>query len=98
MTKLKNIHPGEVLLEEFLLPLNITAYRLAKDVEIPQRRVFLKSLKGIGELLPTLLLDSAGILEIQLNSGLVCKTILILRRSFQIKALPLNPSKHSAPK
>ncbi len=39
MTKLKNIHPGEVLLEEFLLPLNITAYRLAKDVEIPQTRV-----------------------------------------------------------
>ena len=39
MTKLKNIHPGEVLLEEFLLPLNITAYRLAKDVEIPQTRI-----------------------------------------------------------
>ncbi|MEO7263945.1 MAG: hypothetical protein ABIW38_03485 [Ferruginibacter sp.] len=31
MAKLKNIHPGEVLLEEFLLPLNITAYRLAKN-------------------------------------------------------------------
>lgn len=39
MTKLKNIHPGEILLEEFLLPLNITAYRLAKDVEIPQTRI-----------------------------------------------------------
>ena len=39
MTKLKNIHPGEVLLEEFLLPLNISAYRLAKDVEIPQTRI-----------------------------------------------------------
>jgi addiction module HigA family antidote len=39
MAKLKNIHPGEVLLEEFLLPLNITAYRLAKDVEIPQTRI-----------------------------------------------------------
>lgn len=39
MTKLKNIHPGEVLLEEFLLPLNITAYRLAKDIEIPQTRI-----------------------------------------------------------
>jgi plasmid maintenance system antidote protein VapI len=31
MEKLKNIHPGEVLLEEFLLPLKITAYRLSKD-------------------------------------------------------------------
>jgi len=39
MAKLKNIHPGEVLLEEFLLPLNISAYRLAKDVEIPQTRI-----------------------------------------------------------
>jgi addiction module HigA family antidote len=39
ITKLKNIHPGEVLLEEFLLPLNISAYRLAKDVEIPQPRI-----------------------------------------------------------
>jgi antitoxin HigA-1 len=39
MAKLKNIHPGEVLLEEFLLPLNISAYKLAKDIEIPQTRV-----------------------------------------------------------
>jgi len=39
MAKLKNIHPGEVLLEEFLLPLNISAYRLAKDVKIPQTRI-----------------------------------------------------------
>ncbi len=39
MAKLKNIHPGEILLEEFLLPLNISAYRLAKDIEIPQTRI-----------------------------------------------------------
>ncbi len=39
MAKLKNIHPGEVLLEEFLLSLNISAYKLAKDVEIPQTRI-----------------------------------------------------------
>jgi len=39
MEKLKNIHPGEILLEEFLIPFNITAYKLAKDVEIPQTRV-----------------------------------------------------------
>lgn len=39
MTKLKNIHPGEILLEEFLLPLHISAYRLAKDIEIPQTRI-----------------------------------------------------------
>jgi len=38
MGKLKNIHPGEVLLEEFLLPLKISAYQLSKDMEIPQTR------------------------------------------------------------
>lgn len=39
MEKLPNIHPGEVLLEEFLLPLNISAYRLAKEIDIPQTRI-----------------------------------------------------------
>lgn len=39
MTKLKNIHPGEVLVEEFLIPFEITAYKLAKDIGIPQTRV-----------------------------------------------------------
>jgi addiction module HigA family antidote len=39
MAKLKNIHPGEVLSEKFLIPFNITAYKLAKDIEIPQTRV-----------------------------------------------------------
>ena len=39
MKKLKNIYPGEILLEEFLIPLEITAYRLSKDVGIPQTRV-----------------------------------------------------------
>ncbi|MBX2897525.1 MAG: HigA family addiction module antidote protein [Cyclobacteriaceae bacterium] len=39
MKKLKNIHPGEVLVEEFLLPLGISAYRLSKDVGIPQTRI-----------------------------------------------------------
>ncbi len=39
MEKLKNIHPGEILLEEFLNPLNISAYKLAKDIAIPQTRV-----------------------------------------------------------
>jgi len=39
MKKLPNIHPGEVLLEEFLLPMGISQYRLAKDLKIPQTRV-----------------------------------------------------------
>ena len=39
MNKLSNVHPGEILLEEFLQPLEITAYRLSKDLEIPQTRI-----------------------------------------------------------
>ena len=39
MAKLKNIHPGEILSEEFLIPLNISAYRLSKDLDIPQTRI-----------------------------------------------------------
>ena len=39
MEKLKNIHPGEILLEEFLVPLEITSYRLSKDLKIPQTRI-----------------------------------------------------------
>ncbi len=39
MKTLNNIHPGEILKEEFLIPFNITAYRLAKDTFIPQTRI-----------------------------------------------------------
>jgi len=39
MKRLANIHPGEVLSEEFLAPLEITAYRLSKDLKIPQTRI-----------------------------------------------------------
>ncbi len=39
MENLQNIHPGEVLLEEFLVPMNITAYRLSIEIKIPQTRI-----------------------------------------------------------
>lgn len=39
MKKLRNIHPGEILFEEFLKPLGITAYKLAKETNIPQTRI-----------------------------------------------------------
>ena len=39
MFKLKNIHPGEVLKEEFLIPMNFSAYRLGKDIGIPQTSI-----------------------------------------------------------
>lgn len=36
---IKPTHPGKILLEEFLLPLNISQYRLAKDIKVPARRI-----------------------------------------------------------
>ena len=39
MDKLPNIHPGEILKEEFLKPFGITAYKLAKEINIPQTRI-----------------------------------------------------------
>ena len=37
--KLSPIHPGEILMEEFLKPMNISQYRLAKDISVPPRRI-----------------------------------------------------------
>lgn len=37
--KLPPIHPGEILLEEFLIPMNISQYRLAKNISVPPRRI-----------------------------------------------------------
>jgi addiction module HigA family antidote len=37
--KLSPIHPGEILLEEFLAPMGISQYRLAKDINVPPRRI-----------------------------------------------------------
>jgi addiction module HigA family antidote len=37
--KLAPVHPGEILLEEFLVPLGISQYRVAKDISVPPRRI-----------------------------------------------------------
>jgi len=37
--KIPPIHPGEILLEEFLQPLGLSQYRLAKDISVPPRRI-----------------------------------------------------------
>lgn len=39
MTELANIHPGEILLEEFLRPLNISQNKLARDIAVSPRRI-----------------------------------------------------------
>ena len=47
--KLDPIHPGEILAEEFLGPLEISQYRLAKDVSVPARRIneIVQGMRGI---------------------------------------------------
>ena len=37
--KMTPVHPGEILLEEFLRPMGISQYRLAKDISVPPRRI-----------------------------------------------------------
>lgn len=37
--KIASIHPGEILLEGFLIPMNISQYRLAKDINVSPRRI-----------------------------------------------------------
>ncbi len=39
MAKMKPLHPGEVLREDFLQPMGITPYRLAKDIDVPVNRI-----------------------------------------------------------
>ncbi len=47
--KLPPIHPGEILREEFLAPLAISQYRLAKEVSVPPRRIneIVRGMRGI---------------------------------------------------
>lgn len=47
--KMDPIHPGEILLEEFLKPLGISQYRLSKDISVPPRRIneIVHKLRGI---------------------------------------------------
>ncbi len=49
MNKLPNIHPGEILKEEFLIPLEITQYKLALDTKMPHSRItaIIKKRRGI---------------------------------------------------
>jgi len=48
-SEFKPIHPGEILMEEFLKPMKISQYRLAKDISVPPRRIneIVKGLRAI---------------------------------------------------
>ncbi len=64
MAKIRNIHPGEVLVEDFLKPLNITAYTLAKDIQVDQTRIS-EIIKGKRRITP----DTALRLSIYFNTS-----------------------------
>ena len=82
MANLKNIHPGEILSGEFLLPFNISAYKLAKDIEIPQTRIS-EIIKGNRRISADKALRISNILVILRSSGLACRMILIWNKKLR---------------
>ena len=78
MEKIANVHSGEILLYEFLEPLKITAYRLSKDVKVPQTRVS-EILKGNRRITA----DSA--LRLSKNFGTSAKFWLGLQDDYDIE-------------
>lgn len=70
--KLPPIHPGEILLEEFLKPLGLTQYRLAKSLSVPPRRIneIAQGKRAITADTALMLLASS---ETQRDFGLTCR-------------------------
>jgi addiction module HigA family antidote len=69
MRKIPYPHPGEILLEEFLKPMGITQYRLAKELGVPQRR--------IGEII-------AGVRAVTVDTGLRLSRFFAMSDAFWI--------------
>lgn len=80
MDRIPNIHPGEVLKEEFLLPMGISAYRLAKDTGLPQTRIS-EILREKRRITADTALRLGKYFGISQDSGLGCRTITILKKS-----------------
>jgi hypothetical protein len=72
------IHPGEILLEEFLEPMGISQYRLAKDINVPPRRIN-EIVLGKRAIHPILPCDYLCILDFPNGSGSTCKHAMILK-------------------
>jgi addiction module HigA family antidote len=84
MKKLNNIHPGEILQEEFLIPLKISAYKLSKDINIPQTRIS-EILKGKRRITADTALRLSNYFVIRQNFGWDFRMTLILRRRSLLK-------------
>lgn len=86
MKRLNNIHPGEILQEEFLIPMNISAYKLAKDIHIPQTRIskIIKQQRSITA-------DTA--IRLSIYFGTSAKFWLGLQDDYDIEALHLQKMK-----
>jgi antitoxin HigA-1 len=65
---LANITPGEILDEEFLKPMRITQYRVAKDISVSSRRIN-EIVNGQRAITPTLLCGWGDILACRRSSG-----------------------------
>lgn len=76
MEKLSNIHPGEILLEEFLIPMEISAYRLAKATFLPQARIS-EIIKGNRRITADTALRFAKFFGTSAKFGWACKMIMI---------------------
>lgn len=86
MSKLKNIHPGEILEEEFLKPMGITAYKLSQAIGVPQTRTS-QILKGLRRITA----DTA--LRLSKYFGTSSKFWLGLQNDFDIEEEKLNIKK-----
>ena len=80
MEKLPNIQPGEILSEEFLKPLEISAYRLAKATGIPQTRVS-QILKGRRRITADTAIRLSRFLAILLSFGWAFRMIMMYGRN-----------------
>ena len=79
------IHPGAILLTEFLEPMGLTAYRIAKDIEVPQPR--------IGEILRGKRAISADTaLRLGIYFGLPAQFWLNLQNEYDLRRASTNPS------
>src|ERR1043165_7920788 len=89
MTRLNNVHPGEILKEEFLEGFGISAYRLAKDTGIPQTRIS-EIIKGRRRITA----DTA--LRLSVYFGTTAKFWLSLQDDFDIEEETLAKAKELA--